>query len=217
MTTLKDPISALTHFAGFLLAAIGLGFLVSLTADDGPKQWVMAGYGSSLTALFLASATYHFFDLGERGNRWLQRIDHGAIFGLIAGTYAPALLHLLDGNWRIGMYAAVFGIATIGAVLKLLWIDCPQWLSLSLYLGLGWIAVIPARLIFPQLDGYQLSTLLVGGLAYTVGAVVFALERPNPWPRHFGHHEIWHLFVLAGAGAHYLFVLSFVNQDYPPF
>ena len=217
VTVLKDPISALTHFIGFLLAAVGLGMLASLTDADLPKQLVMVGYGGSLTVLFGASAAYHFFDIGHRGNRWLQRVDHSAIFLLIAGTYAPPLLHLLDGTWRIAMYIAVFGLASVGILLKMLWIDCPSWLSLGLYLGLGWIVLIPARIMLPLLDWSQLILLASGGVAYTAGAVIFALERPNPWPGHFGHHEVWHLFVLAGAAAHFGFVWSFVGLDYPPF
>ncbi len=216
MRQLKDPASALTHFAGLILAALGLGLLAALTLDDHLKMASMVGYALSLVAVFLSSTAYHAFDLGTRGNLWLQKIDHSAIFLLIAGTYAPALLHLLDGTWRVAMFAAVFGLALAGVLLKLLWIDCPTWLSVGLYVGLGWIALIPSGLILPQLEWVQLLTLLTGGLAYTIGAVVFALEWPDPWPERFGHHEVWHLFVLAGAGAHFWFVLTLVGQSYPP-
>lgn len=214
---LKEPVSALTHFAGFVAAVVGLVFIVVVSAHDGPKVTGMAIYGGALAALFLASATYHFFDLGPRGNLWLQRLDHGAIFLLIAGTYVPTLLHLLGGTWRVAMLSAVGAIALTGAIVKLAWMGCPKGLAVTLYVALGWIIVIPAHRIFPQLDAFQLVTILGGGLAYTLGAVVYLLDRPNPWPRWFGAHEIWHLFVLAGAGAHFAFIWSFVDKPYPPF
>jgi len=209
--------SALTHFVGALLGVGALGYLVAHSGTDGPKLISMAIYGVSLVALFGASTCFHFFDLGEHGNRWLQRLDHAAIFALIAGTYVPVLMLLLDGRWRIGMLATVCGLAVAGAVLKLLWIDCPVWLSTAMYLGLGWIALIPAPLIFPQLDGGAFAWLLAGGLAYTVGALVYAKQWPDPLPDRFGHHEVWHLFVLAGAGAHFVFVVGLLDLPRPGF
>lgn len=214
---MKEPVSALTHFAGFIAALVGLASLAFASAHDGTKLTAMAIYGAALATLFLASSIYHFFDLGPRGNRFLRRLDHGAIFLLIAGTYVPTLIHLLGGTWRIAMLAAVGGVALAGAVLKLAWMGCPRWLAVALYLGMGWMVLIPAHRILPQLDAFQLSTLVTGGAAYSLGSVVYLLDRPSPWPAHFGAHEIWHLFVLAGAGAHFAFVWSFVGQPYPPF
>ena len=211
----KDPISALTHFIGFLAAVAGLVVLTSLSAHDSVKVIGMAIYGSTLVALFLASSVYHFFDIGTRGNRWLRRLDHACIFLLIAGSYVPPLLHLLDGAWRISMLVLVGGLALVGAIFKIAWIDCPGWLGTAMYLALGWIVLIPAPLILPQLSTAAFGWLLAGGLAYTVGAVVFVLERPDPWPNRFGHHEIWHLFVLAGASAHFLFTTTLIDTPIP--
>ena len=118
----KEPLNALTHFVGFLAAIVGLVTFVLLSKNDGPKVAGMAIYGGSLVALFLASSTYHFFDLGERGNRWLRRLDHTAIFLLIAGTYIPPLIHTLDGAWRVAMISVVGGLAVIGTLFKLVWI-----------------------------------------------------------------------------------------------
>ncbi len=214
---MKEPVSALTHFAGFLAALVGLAYITAVSAHDGTKLTGMAIYGAALATLFLASSAYHFFDLGPRGNLWLRRVDHGAIFLLIAGTYVPTLIHLLGGTWRIAMLSAVCGVAVAGAVLKLAWMGCPKWLAVTLYVGLGWMVVIPAHRILPQLDAFQLFTLVGGGAAYSLGSVVYLLDKPNPWPKWFGAHEIWHLFVLAGAGAHFAFVWSFVRLPYPPF
>ena len=214
---LKDPVSAGTHFAGFLAAIVGLVLLVVLSAHDAAKVTAMSIYGTGLVALFGASSTYHFFDLGERGNRWLKRMDHAAIFLLIAGSYMPPLFHMLDGAWRISMVAVVGGIAIGGAAMKLLWIDSPKWLGLTLYLGLGWSVLVPAYLILPELSGLELGYLVSGGLAYTFGAVVYALKRPDPWPGVFGFHEVWHLFVLAGALGHFLFAWEMLDRTIPAF
>jgi hemolysin III len=213
----KDPWSAITHFAGFVLASAGALALVWMTLDEPAKRLAMAAYGGSLVLVFLSSSLYHFFDIGESGNRWLRRIDHAAIFGLIAGSYIPPILILLDGPWRFWMLTVVIGLAAVGAVFKMAWIDCPDALGAGLYLALGWVVVIPAHLIFPQLEVSQIAWLVVGGVAYTVGAVVFVKERPDPWPDTFGHHEVWHMFVLAGAGAHFMFTLQLVDVPVPAF
>ncbi len=215
--TFKDPASAWTHFLGFLAALVAVAILVQRAGLEGPKAAGMAIYGASLVGLFLASSLYHFFDIGERGNRWLRRIDHAAIFLLIGGTYVPVLLHLLDGTWRIALLATVVGLAVAGALVKLIWIDCPGWLGMILYLGLGWVVLVPAHRILPQLSAGALAWLVGGGVAYTLGAVVFSSRWPDPWPGRFGHHEVWHLFVLAGAGAHYVFTWSLLGRPYAPF
>ncbi len=213
----KDPVSSWTHFIGFWLALAAAAALVWRVADDSPKAAGMAVYGGTLVTVFLASSLYHWLDIGERGNRWLRRLDHSAIFLLIAGTYVPLLLHLLDGTWRIAILSLVLGLAAAGALLKMIWIDCPSWLGLALYFGLSAVVVVPAHKILPQLSGGALAWLVGGGLAYTLGAVVYARAWPDPWPGRFGHHEIWHLFVLAGAGAHYAFTCTLVDLPYAPF
>ena len=213
----KDPASAWTHFIGFWIALAAAVVLVWRVADEGPKAMGMAIYGGTLVLLFLASSLYHWFDIGERGNRWLRRLDHSAIFLLIAGTYVPPLLLLLDGVWRIALLSLVAGLAVAGALFKILWIDCPKWLGLTLYFGLSFVVVIPAYKILPQLSGGGLAWLVTGGLAYTLGAVVYARGWPDPWPNRFGHHEIWHLFVLAGAAAHFAFTYTLVDRPYIPF
>ncbi len=212
----KDPVSSWTHFIGFWLALAAAAALVWRVADDGPKATGMAIYGGTLVTLFLASSLYHWLDIGERGNRWLRRLDHSAIFLLIAGTYVPPLLLLLDGTWRIVILSLVLGLAVAGILLKVIWIDCPTWLGLALYLGLSAVVVVPAWEILPQLSSGPLAWLLGGGAAYLLGVVVYARSWPDPWPGRFGHHEIWHLFVLMGAGAHCAFTYTLVDLSYAP-
>lgn len=213
----KDPLSWVTHFAGFAGSIVGLVFLVVFSAHDAAKVTSMAIYGSSLVVLFGASATYHFFDLGENGNRWLRRIDHAAIFFLIAGSYVPASMHLLDGAWRISFLSVVAGLALAGIIFKVVWIECPDALSTALYLALGWAAVVPGYRIFPQLSLMAFGWLVAGGLAYSIGAMILMKKWPDPFPRVFGHHEVWHLFVLAGATAHFFFVWDLMGRQVPAF
>ena len=155
----REPINAMTHLGGFMLAIIGVALLVLDSLGSTPKAIGMAIYGSSLALLFLASGAYHYLDIGDDGNRWLKRFDHCAIFLLIAGSYVPPLLHFLAGAWRITMLALVGGLAIAGIVLKLTWINCPRKLSTAIYLGLGWIIVIPGYRILPRLDAQQLGWL----------------------------------------------------------
>ncbi|HEY8154940.1 MAG TPA: hemolysin III family protein [Myxococcota bacterium] len=213
----KDPWSSTTHFAGFWLALAAAAALVSRAAGDLPRTTGMAIYSASLVALFLASSFYHFLDLGPRGNRWLKRLDHSAIFFLIAGTAVPTLLLVSEGSGRLLVLAIVLGLAAAGALLKVFWIDCPDWLGMCLYLGLSGVVVATGHRIVPQLSGGALAWLVGGGLAYLLGALIYSRQWPDPWPGRFGHHEIWHLFVLAGAGAHYAFTWSLVGRSFPPF
>lgn len=212
----KDPWSALTHFAGFLAAVVGMVALVVLSTHDPVKQAGMALYGGSLALLFASSSLYHFLDLGPARNRWLRRLDHAAIFLLIAGTYVPPLLHLLDGAWRVGMLITMGVLAAMGVLLTLVWLESPTWLTVGTYLAMGWVVVVPAHIIFPQLAPLQMGLLVSGGVVYTAGAVVYSLKRPNPWPGVFGHHEVWHLFVLLGAGLHFGFTATLLGAIIPP-
>jgi hemolysin III len=213
----KDPMSWLTHFVGFLASVVGLVFLVVYSAHDSAKVTAMAIYGASLVTLFGASSVYHFMDLGTKGNRWLRRLDHSAIFFLIAGSYVPVTIHLLDGAWRITFLAVVSGLAVAGILLKLVWIDLPDKVGVLLYLLLGWAAVIPAYRILPQMEVSGMIWLVLGGLAYSIGAIVYVKQWPDPWPEWFGHHEIWHLFVLLGATSHYFMNWGLMDLAVPPF
>ena len=213
----KDPWSWITHFAGFLAAIAGTAYLVGWSLDEPAKLTAMALYGSSLIVLFLASTAYHFFDLGERGNRHLQRIDHIGIYVLIAGSYLPPVMHLLDGGFRIAMLVTVSVILVLGTIQKIVWMDAPEWLSTGIYLAFGWIGLIPAVAAWGEMTWWGACCLVTGGAAYTIGAIVFAREWPDPWPKVFGHHEIWHVLVLLGALGHFLFAATLLDVPVPAF
>ena len=213
----KEPASALTHFVGFLAAIAGLIVLLIESPGGLAKTLTLSLYGASLTLLFLSSSTYHFFDLGERGNMWLRRLDHSAIFLLIAGTYLPAVMHTLVGGWRLGMLIALGALTLCGVLFKLTWFHCPRWLDALIYLAMGWSVVIPNTRMFSPLASQSVAWIVAGGLFYTVGALTYAIKRPDPWPDVFGFHEVWHMFVLAGAGCHFFFVYSLLDTPIAPF
>ncbi len=216
MQIFKDPVSAWTHFLGLLAAIVAATVLVRRAEYDGPKAAGMVIYGGALVGLFLASSLYHFFDAGERGNRWLRRLDHAAIFLLIGGTAVPILLHLLGGNARLATLGLVAAFAVGGSVLKVFWIEGPEWLGLALYFGMSLVVLGSTVRMLPQLPAGSFTLLVVGAAAYALGAVVYARRWPDPWPGAFGHHEVWHLFVLAGAGAHCAFAFTLLGFPYPP-
>jgi hemolysin III len=208
----KDPVSAITHFVGMLLAFVGtVALVVAAGPEEGVRALGMGVYGFSLVVLLGASSLYHFVDVGERGNQFLRRVDHAGIYLLIGGSYVPPVLHLMEGSWRVGMLTIIWALALLGMVLKLLWADWPEWLSVSLYLGFSGVAFVPLARVLPGVDGPALGWAVAGGIAYVVGAAVYFWEWPDPWPRVFGHHELWHVFVLVGAGCHYFMVWSFLS------
>ena len=212
----KDPWSAYTHFAGFLAAIAGLVALIAYTTNDPVKLTTVTIYGGCMVLLFLASATYHFFDLGEQGNKRLRRLDHAAIFLMIAGSYVPSLVFLLEGAWRIAMLAVVGGLATLGVLFKLVFYNASRKAGVLMYVLLGWVILIPGHMMLPRLGAWELGWLIGGGLTYTVGAVVYARRWPDPLPQVFGHHEVWHLFVMGGAAMHYVYTMSLIDMTYAP-
>ena len=209
---LREPINGLTHLVGGLFACVGLVVLLAMAVSAGRVDQLVAFgiFGLSLVALYTASALYHLLPLSPAGVARLRRVDHVMIFVLIAGSYTPLCLLALDGNWRKGLLGLVWGLALCGTLLKLLWMDTPRWLSVMLYLGMGWIAVAAAPAISQTVPAKGIAWILIGGLVYTVGALIYGLKRPNPMPGVFGFHELWHLFVMAGSACHFWAVLQYL-------
>lgn len=215
-TCIKDPFSAISHLSGALLAAGGLALLVTLAALYA-SVWHVVGfsiYGSAMVLLYASSGLYHALDLGERGTRALRRLDHTMIFVLIAGTYTPLCLVPLRGPWGWSLIGSVWGAALMGVALKLAWLEAPRWVSTVIYLGMGWAALAAISPLVRTMPLGGLVWLGLGGLFYSVGAVIYALKRPDPWPARFGFHEIWHLFVMAGSFCHFWMMLAYV-MDLP--
>jgi hemolysin III len=207
---LREPVNGLTHMVGGLLAVVGLGVLLA-TSRGRLDQYVSFGvFGLSLISLYFASSLYHLLPLSPAGVARLRRLDHMTIFVLIAGTYTPFCLLALDGKWRWGLLTLIWSLALCGILLKSLWMDAPRWLSVVIYLSMGWVAVIAVPALLRAVPPAGITWVLAGGLVYSAGALIYGLKRPNPIPGVFGFHEVWHLFVIAGSTCHFWAVLRYV-------
>lgn len=202
---LKEPVNSLTHFAGILVAIAATVLLQVVTQGGALARVSLALFGASSILLYTASTLLHAIRTDIAKETWLRRLDHGAIFVLIAGSYTPVVLIAMQPDfavWGWVLFGVVWAAAVAGIVFKLLWIGAPRWLSTALYLLMGWLVIVALGPVVRSLGPTNTWWLAAGGLFYTVGAVIYATKRPNPFPRVFGYHEIWHLFVLAGWGAH---------------
>jgi len=206
----KEPVNTWTHLVTCLLAVVGLVFLILDTYDHGGKLAAMIVYGVSMILLFLASSLYHAVSGSESVMRRLKKFDHVSIFLLIAGTYTPVLAFGLDGAWRVTMLIVVWSLAALGMLLKIFFIGVPRAISTALYVGLGWVAVVPFVKLIDGLPAGALVLLVLGGVAYTIGAVIYQTKWFDFWPGKFGHHEIFHLFVSAGCGLHFAMVAGYI-------
>jgi hemolysin III len=140
----------------------------------------------------------------------LRKLDHSAIFLLIAGTYTPICINLLSGFWKWGILSIVWGIALVGTIMKISWINAPRALSAAIYLGMGWLAVLAGRELFVALPAGALAWLAAGGLFFTLGAVIYITKILDFWPGLFGFHEVWHIFVMGGCFCHYMLMLLYI-------
>jgi len=163
----------------------------------------VAVYALSLCAMFGASALYHRIDWPPRPRAWLRRLDHSMIYVLVAGTYTPFALLVLAPALGWAILGVVWAGALAGVVLSLAWIDKPRWLTSVLYVALGWVAVIALPQLWDRAGAMAVALLATGGVLYTLGAVVYARQRPDPAPRVFGYHEVFHVLVIAAAAAQF--------------
>jgi hemolysin III len=209
---LRDPMNGLTHCIGAALAVVGTVMLL-LRAMDPPMPWHIVAFsifGGGMILLYTASTLYHWLPLSERGIRILRRVDHAMIFVYIAATYTPICLITLRGPWGWSIFGVVWGIALAGIMLKAFWITAPRWLSTAIYLAMGWIALVGIYPLAMSLPRAGLAWLVAGGLVYSLGAVVYALKRPDPFPGVLGFHEIFHLFVIGGSTCHFILMYRFI-------
>jgi len=206
----REPVNGLTHLTGAALAVVGLVILLVISQGDLLKQGSLLVYGLSLVILLSASAAYHLVKASPKTIQWLRKLDHSAIFLLIAGTYTPVCLNLLKGFWQWGMLGIIWSIALAGVLMKVFWISAPRGLSAAIYLLMGWLGVIGGKEILGSLPGGALTWLVAGGIAFTIGAVVYATRIFDFAPGVFGFHEVWHIFVLVGCTCHFLLMLLYI-------
>jgi len=209
---IKDPVSGFSHLAGALMSVAALTVLVVLSAMNATAWHIVSFsvYGSAMILLYTASAAYHLIPLNEKGTRILKKLDHVMIFMMIAGTYTPFCLVPLRGGWGWTIFGIVWGFAVVGVFFKLFYINAPRFLSTSIYLAMGWISIVAIYPIVKNIPAGGVVWLASGGVLYSIGAVIYALKKPNPWPGVFGFHEIWHIFVLAGSFCHFMVMLLYV-------
>lgn len=208
MNKWRDPVSAMTHLVGAVLTIpIGL-FLILQQYHTGDVVNVLAMivFVLSMLLLYSASTTYHIVNLSKEKIYIFKRIDHMMIFVYIAGTYTPICLGPLRGFWGYLVLVIVWSIALIGIFIKIFWLNAPRWLSTSLYVLMGWVALIALVPIYRAIPMTGIVLLVLGGVAYTVGALIYALKKPDFNLKYFGFHEIFHCFVLLGTFFHVIFM-----------
>lgn len=197
------------HLAA-LVAAIPAAIALVVASGGSVAKVAAAAYGTTLVLLFAASSAYH--RLGRSGTAFavLRRLDHSSIFLLIAGSYTPVCLVALSGWWASALLVAVWTAAVVGVLLKLFRFEHSHKLGFALYLTMGWALVAALPGLVTNLGTSTLVLLVAGGVLYTVGAIVLATRFPNPFPRYFGYHEVWHVMVVAAAVCHFVAIQSFV-------
>ena len=213
--SIKDPGSAITHFIGMMMALFAATPLIIKATGSPDRIHVISlvVFILSMVLLYGASATYHTFNLSKRVNLVLKKIDHMMIFVLIAGTYTPICLVVLNGRVGYTLLAIVWGIAIVGIVIKGFWVTCPKWFSSVLYIAMGWVCVLAFTQILNRMSAAAFGWLLAGGIIYTVGGIIYALKLPifNSKHEKFGSHEIFHLFVLGGSICHFILMFVYVS------
>lgn len=202
------------HAATFPIA-IAAGIVLIALAQGAPAKWASAVFMASSLLLFGNSALYHRFNWGPKTRAVLKRIDHANILLLIAGTYTPIAVLALPPDQGILLLSLVWSGALLGILFRIFWIDAPRWLYVALYLVLGWAAVMYMPQLF-QANLAMVILVIIGGLLYTGGAVAYALKRPNPWPGHFGFHEIFHVCTVLAFLCHWTACLLIALQPVSP-
>ena len=210
MPRLNYPVAGVIHLAAGLVAVAGVVALWLGGRGDVAKQFSLLIYGASLVAQYAASSAYHLINTSAAGLAVLRRLDHAAIFVLIAGSYTPMAFNVLSGGWRWGVLGGIWAIALAGIAFKMATLKTRRWVNVGIYLLMGWLGVFPALQILRLLPLAAFGWLLLEALFYTVGAVIYASKSLDFFPGRFGFHEIWHLFVIAGSLSHFLFVLLYV-------
>lgn len=210
---LREPINGFTHLAGAILSFIGLLALVIKTAISNPSFLSLTAviiFGISMILLYASSATYHLVVSTDKVISFLRRLDHAMIFLLIAGSYTPFCLIALEKTTGLPMFFIIAIIAVIGICFKLIWFNCPRWLSTLIYVGMGWMSVFLIEPLKTALSPEGLNLLVVGGVFYTIGALIYAIKPKFLQSKHLGYHEIFHIFIMLGTYTHFLCVFKYV-------
>ena len=208
--TLPKPLlRGWSHGVAAFIAVAGLVSLILITRHDPAKLASMVVYGIGLVLLFGVSATYHIFNWPPRAKDWLRRADHATIFVFIAASYTPLVFNILGGWWRIGVLVAIWVMAVAGVVGAAPFLRIPRVALASLYLAMGWLAVVALVPLTAALGWVAALLMALGGLQYSLGAAAYAFRRPRLWPRVFGYHELFHLAVISASVTFYVVVVYY--------
>lgn len=217
MKKIKDPVSGFSHLIGMVLSIAGLVLLIINAVRFGEGAWDIVTFtifGVALVLLYLFSSLYHLLNLGETGTRVFKKFDHIMIYILIAATYTPICLGPLRGPWGWSIFGVVWGLALFGTILSAIWIKAPRWLTTSIYIAMGWLVVVmvyPLIKTFNELNALSsLLWLLAGGIFYTIGGIIYGLKKAPFTTKHFGFHEIFHIFVMLGSFCQFWFVFHYL-------
>jgi hemolysin III len=197
------------HQAAFSVSLV-VGTLLIVGADGARRNVAAAVFAGSVAACFGASALYHRVTWTPRLRLWMRRVDHAGVYLLIAGTYTPVCLIVLDGAWRLVVLVLVCVGAGAALVLNFAWVQAPKWLAAVLGITLGWAGVAVLPQLAARLNAAAVALLGIGGLAYTAGAIIYARRRPNPLPAVFGYHELFHAMTIVAAACQYVAIAFFV-------
>ena len=197
------------HLAGALVAPFALVLLLLIA--DSPRSVVGGAiFGASLIILYSTSATYHLLPLGHRLRGLMKRLDHAIIFFFIAGAYVPFALELLDNSWRISVLSVVGGLAGVGFMTALVAPEPRPWIRVGMYIALGWVGIVAISELLEALPGEAFAMLVISGVLYSAGGMTYATRRPDPLPRVFGYHEVFHVLQVAGTAVLYSIVAIYV-------
>jgi hemolysin III len=205
----KPLLRGVLHQVGFTVSLV-LGTLLIVGAAGASEHVAAAVFAGSVAACFGLSALYHRVNWRPRARLWMRRADHAGIYLLIAGTYTPVCLLALGGAWRLVVLAIVWAAAAAAIVLKFAWVGAPKWLAAVIGIALGWAGVALLPQLATRLHPVAIALFALGGIAYTVGAVIYARRRPDPVPSVFGYHELFHALTIVGVSCQYVAIAFFV-------
>jgi len=205
----KPRFRGVLHLGAFV-ASILVAPLLLLSADAFRARLAAAVFALSVAGCFGASALYHRVTWQPPVRRWMRRVDHAGIYLLIAGTYTPVSLLVLDGTWRRVVLAVIWAGALAAILFKFTWLDAPNWVAAAVGMALGWVSVVVLPQLVGRLEPSALTLLIAGGLLYSLGAIVYARRKPDPLPRVFGYHEVFHALTIAAATCQYVAIALFV-------
>lgn len=200
----RETFNAYSHLIG-AIAAFMFTILLLIKGNQDPWYYQLSYvvYGITVFLMFSSSAIYHSVNVSFKSEERFRLIDHIMIYMVIAGSYTPICAIALSDNWKVWMLIGIWTFALIGIVKKIFWLNAPRWLSTFLYLLMGWVCVIIFPQIWETLPVAFSIWIAIGGLFYTIGAIIYGVQKPDPVPDKFGFHEIWHLFVIGGAFSHF--------------